>query len=102
MLLLLLLVGTATAVPLLSHDPMENPDLFGGDMVGVDPNDKNAIPGFQLRWPAGDVAYVIDPSLEKHTALILEAMKDYETKSCVRFIKRTLERNYIRLFTGQG
>ncbi|GBN51615.1 hypothetical protein AVEN_165984-1 [Araneus ventricosus] len=46
-------------------DPMQNPDLFGGDMLGVNPHDKNVIPGFQLRWPGAVVAYEIDPSLGK-------------------------------------
>ncbi|KAF8765220.1 Astacin-like peptidase p16 [Argiope bruennichi] len=42
---------------------MQNSDLFGGDMLGVNPHDRNAIPGFQLRWPGAMVAYEIDPSL---------------------------------------
>ncbi|GBO11777.1 Zinc metalloproteinase nas-13 [Araneus ventricosus] len=29
-------------------------------------------------------------------------MKDYEDKTCVTFKKRTLEKDYIRLFSGQG
>ncbi|XP_054711312.1 astacin-like metalloprotease toxin 1 [Uloborus diversus] len=83
-------------------NPLENPDLFGGDMVGIDFKDRNAIPGFQLRWPAGEVAYEIDPSVAQHTDKILDAMKHYEEKSCVVFKKRTLERNYIRIFSGKG
>ncbi|GFS53410.1 astacin-like metalloprotease toxin 1 [Nephila pilipes] len=103
MLLLLALISSAAALPLNNgFDPMQNPDLFGGDMLGVDPNDKNVIPGFQRRWPGGVVAYEIDSSLQQHTAKIMEAMKDYEDKTCVLFKKRTLERDYIRIFSGQG
>ncbi|GFQ90703.1 astacin-like metalloprotease toxin 1 [Trichonephila clavata] len=103
MLLLLALIGCSAAIPLNNgFDPMQNPDLFGGDMLGLDPKDKNVIPGFQLRWTGGEVPYEIDPSLEKHTAKILEAMKDYEDKTCVIFKKRTYQRDYIRLFSGQG
>ncbi|GBO38541.1 hypothetical protein AVEN_124964-1 [Araneus ventricosus] len=101
--LLLFVLGAAVGIPLNEHvDPMENPDLFGGDMLGVDPNDKNAIPGHQLRWPGAIVPYEIDASLEKYEAKILEAIQHYAEKTCVTFKKRTYERDYIRLFSGKG
>ncbi|GIY31341.1 astacin-like metalloprotease toxin 1 [Caerostris darwini] len=103
LLLLLALVGSSLALPFGQNaDPMQNPDLFGGDMLGIDPNDKNVIPGFQLRWTAAVVPYVIDASLEQHRAKILEAMKDYEDKTCVEFKQRTYQKDYIKLFSGKG
>ncbi|XP_055945169.1 astacin-like metalloprotease toxin 5 [Argiope bruennichi] len=103
LLLIALVVGSVVGIPVNNNvDPMQNSDLFGGDMLGVNPHDRNAIPGFQLRWPGAMVAYEIDPSLEKYRASIMDAMKDYEDKTCVTFKKRTLERDYIRLFSGQG
>ncbi|GFU09976.1 metalloendopeptidase [Nephila pilipes] len=49
---------------------MQNPDLYDGDMLGIDgPFDaeRNAIPGQNYRWPSARVPYVIDTSLGKYS-----------------------------------
>ncbi|GBM84367.1 Astacin-like metalloprotease toxin 1 [Araneus ventricosus] len=88
------------------HVPMENPDLFGGDMAGIDSNeDRTAISNEARLWPDGIVPYILDPGLEeaiKYTFLIDRAMDDYKKKTCIRFIPRTNEKDYIRLHPGQG
>ncbi|GBM86118.1 hypothetical protein AVEN_32422-1, partial [Araneus ventricosus] len=77
--------------------------VFGEtNLLLISSQDKNAIPGHQLRWPGAIVPYEIDASLEKHEAKILEAIQHYAEKTCVTFKKRTYERDYIRLFSGQG
>ncbi|XP_054715103.1 astacin-like metalloprotease toxin 5 [Uloborus diversus] len=84
---------------------MQNPDLFGGDMAGIDgPFDveRNAIPGDRYRWPGAVVPYVIDSSLASQTALIQRGFADYHTHTCVRFVPRTTQKDYIKLFSGQG
>ncbi|XP_035213661.1 astacin-like metalloprotease toxin 5 [Stegodyphus dumicola] len=89
----------------LSRIAMQNPDLFGGDMAGIDgPNDpeRNAIPQTRYRWPGAKVPYVIDSSLSTKTDLILRGMKNYHDKTCVKFVPRTVEKDYIRIFSGQG
>ncbi|XP_035230606.1 astacin-like metalloprotease toxin 1 [Stegodyphus dumicola] len=97
--------ASATPIDLqvnLGDLPMQNPDLFGGDMLGVDVSDRNVIPHPHLRWTNKKVPYVIDPSLIRYTGVISQAMDDYHKKTCVKFVPRTLEANYIRIFAGQG
>ncbi|GBN35324.1 Zinc metalloproteinase nas-4 [Araneus ventricosus] len=86
----------------LGNLPLQNPDLFGGDMLGVDVSDRNVIPQPHLRWTGKKVPYVVDPSIARYNGLILSAINDYHTKTCVRFVPRTFETNYIRIFPGQG
>ncbi|GIY31335.1 zinc metalloproteinase nas-13 [Caerostris darwini] len=82
--------------------PMQNPDLFGGDMLGVDVSDRNVIPQPHLRWTGRRIPYVIDRSIAGQTNLIQQAMQDYHSKTCLRFVPRTYEMNYLRIFPGQG
>ncbi|GIY78916.1 zinc metalloproteinase nas-13 [Caerostris extrusa] len=86
----------------LGDFPMQNPDLFGGDMLGVEVTERNVIPQPHLRWSGKRVPYIIDPAIAGYTNLILQAMNDYHTKTCVQFVPRTFETNYIRIFPGQG
>ncbi|GIY43511.1 astacin-like metalloprotease toxin 1 [Caerostris darwini] len=81
---------------------LQNPDLFQGDILGFEPGDRNVIPHQQMRWTNAKVPYVIDFSLSGSTALIQSAMNDYHINTCVRFVPRTNERNYIKIFSGQG
>ncbi|GFQ66738.1 zinc metalloproteinase nas-4 [Trichonephila clavata] len=104
--LLLLCIGGISANPFtfLGDVPMENPDLFGGDMLGVDPKDRNAVVNkFQI-WPGGIVPYEEDPGLKKTVMkFILErAIQHYATHTCIKFVPRTNEKDYIRIFPGQG
>jgi len=103
----LAIVLVATAVSALSDRErsrlaLHNPDLFQGDILGFDPEDKNVIPHQQMRWTNGVIPYVIDASLSRQTNLIQSAMQDYHLNTCLRFKPRTTERNYIKLFSGQG
>ncbi|XP_035223941.1 astacin-like metalloprotease toxin 5 [Stegodyphus dumicola] len=83
---------------------LQNPDLFQGDILGIHPGDRNVIPQLHKRWPNKRVPYIIDSSLDtaKATALILQAMNDYHINTCVKFVPRTTEKNYIKLFSGKG
>ncbi|GBM78201.1 Astacin-like metalloprotease toxin 1 [Araneus ventricosus] len=82
---------------------MQNPDLFGGDMMGIEgPDDRNGIPWEMFRWPDAKVPYVIDPSLKDNMDVITQAFNNYHSTTCVRFVPRTNQPDYIRLFVGQG
>ncbi|XP_035219845.1 astacin-like metalloprotease toxin 5 [Stegodyphus dumicola] len=89
----------------LGDIPIENPDLFGGDILGVDDaEDRNAIVDSRQIWPGGVVPYVEDPGLKATVfKLTLQgAFDQYKRDTCIRFVPRTTEKDYIRLFPGQG
>uniref|UniRef100_A0A4Q8K3I9 Metalloendopeptidase n=2 Tax=Liphistius sp. SGP-2016 TaxID=1905180 RepID=A0A4Q8K3I9_9ARAC len=82
--------------------PMQNPDLFQGDILDIESvDDRNAIPHNNLRWTGRKVPYVIDSSVGGYTNLIYSSMQNYNP-TCVQFVPRTYESNYIRIFSGQG
>ncbi|XP_015920499.1 astacin-like metalloprotease toxin 5 [Parasteatoda tepidariorum] len=84
---------------------LENPDLYEGDIAGIDGSldiERNAIPYIRRRWPNATIPYVIHSSLRRREALIMRAMDNYHNNTCVRFVPRTDERNYVILFSGQG
>jgi len=103
----LAIVLVATAVSAISPRErsrlaLQNPDLFQGDILGIDPDDKNVIPHQNMRWTNAQVPYVLDNSVANQRALILSAMQDYHSNTCVRFVPRTTQTNYIKVFSGQG
>jgi len=84
---------------------ISNPDLYDGDMAGIDgPFDaeRNVISGQQYRWPNARIPYVIDASLSNGRNAIQNAFNHYASYTCVRFVPRTNERDYIYIFSGQG
>ncbi|GIX80221.1 astacin-like metalloprotease toxin 1 [Caerostris extrusa] len=106
--LLFLCAGKSLALPLdgLDNSAMENPDLFGGDIVGIEPGeDRSAVVNRTRLWPGGIVPYVEDPGLKetvRYMFLIERAMDQYKRSTCIRFVPRTNEKDYIRLHPGQG
>ncbi|GBN35322.1 Astacin-like metalloprotease toxin 1 [Araneus ventricosus] len=104
--LFFLCVGSVFADPFtyLGDLPLQNPDLFGGDILLQNPEDRNAIVNdFQI-WPGGVVPYEEDPGLKKTVMkFVLErSFKHYLEHTCIKFVPRTNEKDYIRLFPGQG
>ncbi|GFR12632.1 astacin-like metalloprotease toxin 1 [Trichonephila clavata] len=84
-------------------EAMQNPDLFEGDILGISSaNERNAVVEKHRVWPNGRIPYTIDPKLKPQEPQIKEAMQHYADKTCIRFVPRTDELNYIRIFPGRG
>ncbi|XP_023213989.1 astacin-like metalloprotease toxin 5 [Centruroides sculpturatus] len=84
---------------------LQNPNLFEGDIVGIeDNNERNAVRDLSLRWKGGIVYYSIDPDLENITDLITEAMNHINnaTGGCITFKQRQYEPDYILFIKGDG
>jgi len=104
---LLSLVCLASAKPTLFYDdPMINEGMFQGDIAGiagVEPGhelEKQAVPGARYRWPNGVVAYDISSLTSMQQQTVHSAMRDISSKTCVKFVQRTTERNYIKVVSN--
>ncbi|CAL1293379.1 unnamed protein product [Larinioides sclopetarius] len=89
----------------LEDNGLENPDLFEGDIIGLeDKDDRNAIPKAERLWPGGIIPYVMDAGLSSTVRLnmVLRAMWKYGNQTCIRFVPQTTETSYVRIFPGQG
>jgi len=65
---------------------------------------RNAIENLAQRWNRGTIPYVIDPSLGHLAGLIREAANHIaqKTGNCIRFVPRSNEQKYVRMFNGDG
>lgn len=82
--------------------PFEDPNLFQGDILADFPSEsKTAVRVFNL-WPLGIVPYSMDLRLLPTSGKILEAMKEIESKTCIRFRPRLLSRDYVNIGSGSG
>ncbi|XP_054711838.1 astacin-like metalloprotease toxin 5 [Uloborus diversus] len=104
-LVILFLGGAIASKSFLGHLPMEHPDLLGGDMLIEDDfADRNAIVDSRQIWPNGIVPYEQDPALNytSFRVILSGAFNQYERQTCIKFVKRTTEKDYIRIFPGVG
>ncbi|KAE8598660.1 hypothetical protein XENTR_v10016896 [Xenopus tropicalis] len=77
-------------------------DLFEGDIILADTNQRNSIIGDRYRWPI-PVPYFLEDSLEINAkALVLEAFERYRLKTCIDFKPWEGEPNYISVFKDSG
>ncbi|KAG0717240.1 Astacin [Chionoecetes opilio] len=104
---LVLLTAAVAAVAAFPTIPLAakvlyNPDLFQGDIKGVAGQEagreRAAKLGTEFLWPWGEVPYVLGRSITTDQSSVIQAgMKDFHAKTCLRFVPRTTESNYIEI-----
>jgi len=81
-------------------DALENGKNMGG-MPNNGGNSFAAVKGVNLRWTNAVIPYEIDCSienLEDAVDSVKRAMAEWEAKTCIRFVKRTNERYFLKFF----
>ncbi|XP_052863722.1 hatching enzyme 1.2-like [Anopheles cruzii] len=69
-----------------------------GDILIDRPEGRNGLASTSTRWPNGVVPFVISGNFDaKGMQLIEEAMKQFHTKTCIRFKPRMAEKDYISI-----
>jgi len=88
-----------------SNSDPELGDKFEGDILGPFPFRGNS--GGKLRkiekWKGGIIPYKIDygfTKLEKDK--ILAAIEEYHHKTCISFVPRTWQKDFVRIYRGEG
>ncbi|XP_015913948.1 astacin-like metalloprotease toxin 5 [Parasteatoda tepidariorum] len=102
-MLSIIIAGLLVSAYGFPRPPMENPDLFEGDIAGIDGSaDRNAIVSEIKKWPEGIIPYKIDKGLDHLKTEILKAMNHIMEKTCIKFVQKESEKSYIRIFSGDG
>ncbi|XP_055331478.1 astacin-like [Paramacrobiotus metropolitanus] len=86
-----------------AHQPRGHNNLFESDIKKEDFRQptptgafRNAIVDRNLRWERGVVPYTLsDNYAEAEKQVIEEALRDMMYKTCIRFVRRTTEKDYI-------
>ena len=64
---------------------------------------KNAIRNPEGRWPNGVIPYVISEEYtEEERAVLANAMNEYHEKTCIKFVPRTDQEDYISIESQEG
>ncbi|EFX86901.1 hypothetical protein DAPPUDRAFT_235654 [Daphnia pulex] len=81
---------------------LQHPELVEGDIMPT--GKKNAILNSNGLWPNATIPYVISANFTSaQRQVIAFAMNEYHNKTCIRFLPRTSDANYISLGkSGQG
>ena len=92
------------------HRPMENPNFFQGDIKLTEQMKKYSsislyfgISNSNYHWPGGKIYYENTLSnIPSFNVLLRKAIKEIEDMTCIRFIKRTTEPDYIKIISKHG
>ena len=101
-----------TAVLVANYTPEEfsvNPEELGTYLEGdiLIPKQrlimKNGITSQSSRWPKGIVPYEIHDNFNARDMAIIEnAINEYHRRTCIRFVPRTTEQDYISIVSGNS
>ncbi|XP_015918985.1 astacin-like metalloprotease toxin 5 [Parasteatoda tepidariorum] len=98
--------GAVKTFQTVRKEAMKNPDVFDGDMLGIDrmlAEDRNARREKSYRWPNAVVPYVISSDIDAEKRRnIFAAFAYYHENTCLEFVARTTERDYIKIHNGTG
>ncbi|XP_011632701.1 zinc metalloproteinase nas-4-like [Pogonomyrmex barbatus] len=82
----------------MKMNPEELGSYLEGDIILTKDSARNGAADESLRWPNGIIPFVITGNFNaQQKALIQAAMKEYETKTCIKFVKRTNQKDYINI-----
>jgi len=90
------------------EDPTLTGGVFEGDITNVDPESfyegdgglRNAVRSSGNRWPGGRIPYVISKTKRWEREMIEKAMQEFHEKTCLRFVPRSNENNYVNIIDG--
>jgi len=98
-------------------DWMTMADLFEGDILlteeqerqlnGIESEDRNIIKDTNYKWPNNEIPYIIDSNAgysASQITTIENALATYSqrTNGCVKAVKRTNQKDYIKIINGEG
>ncbi|XP_035711654.1 astacin-like metalloprotease toxin 5 [Folsomia candida] len=63
---------------------------------------RSAVPNDNQLWPGGIIPYEIDKSAAQYTSLFIQATQQFNNFTCVKFVPRGNEENYLGVQTGEG
>ncbi|GFY53949.1 zinc metalloproteinase nas-6 [Trichonephila inaurata madagascariensis] len=92
----------------IARNALHNNNLYGGDIKFPDGwNETDAgMKDERFRWPGypgrAVIPFVLDRSVYGIRNVIYEGMQHYHRYTCIRFKERTNERDFIRIFYGDG
>jgi len=104
----------ASDEPASGDDPIMLAGQFEGDIVNVTSidissllmtsnNARNAIRNKHQLWQNGKVPYVISSHYNKRErGVIASAIEQYHGETCIKFVPRTNQRDYIHIVKGSG
>ena len=93
-------------------DPVSEGKLEG-DIAGIDDihafmdrsnqRGRNAIRSKWRRWPNGEIPYVLSSRYGRYSRkIIARAMSEYAKKTCIKFVPRDEQRDYIYIYPDDG
>uniref|UniRef100_A0A914V4F9 Metalloendopeptidase n=1 Tax=Plectus sambesii TaxID=2011161 RepID=A0A914V4F9_9BILA len=99
----LFLFGAVSVASSRSIDALLIAGAFEGDILGVDPKQLNKIADAPMFWERNVVPFAIDSELDFIRRRAVEkAMLRIQDRTCIRFVARQREEDYLHFTDGTG